>query len=149
MPHAIQQINDAIMVKLTGLATTGNNVFSGRVYALERNEVPCLLVSTGDETSQYDGFGGPRRLDRRVDLLVECVASVNSSLEQTLNTIQSEVEVALAADTKLGGTVMDVAYSGRTKFLSGDGEKKFGVMRLTYTIAFQTDEGSPDTLIPA
>ena len=37
MAHVRQQIRDAIVTALTGLTTTGTNVFRSRIYPLENN----------------------------------------------------------------------------------------------------------------
>jgi len=147
MAHAIQQIHDLIIAKVTGLTTTGANVFTGRVHPIERSEMPCLLVSTGDEAVSYETIGGPRAQRRDLTLEIDIVVSVNDTMESLMNTVQLEVENALSADTKLGSSVFDVKYIGRNKFLSGDGEKQVGITRLNYSVPFEVLENAPDTLL--
>jgi len=147
MSHAIQQIHDLIITKVTGLTTTGANVFSGRVHPIERSEMPCLLVSTGDESITYETTGGPRVQRREIVLEIDIVVSVNDTMETLMNTVQLEVENVLSADTKLGSNVLDMRYTGRAKFLSGDGEKQVGITRLNYLVPFEVVENAPDTLL--
>ena len=44
--HLRQQIRERIGTTLTGLSTTGTNVFQSRVYQLEDSNLPALLIYT-------------------------------------------------------------------------------------------------------
>ena len=46
MAHARKQIRDAAAAAVTGLATTGGNVFVGRATRVPASELPALLVYT-------------------------------------------------------------------------------------------------------
>ena len=101
MAHQRKTIRDQVITYLTGLSTTGSNVFNSRVYPNEQSKLPLLNVYTLSESSELDAIGN---LLRSVDLVVEGFASENSSIENTLDTISKEVEEALAVDSTLNGT---------------------------------------------
>ena len=53
MAHARKQIRDQLKTTLTGLTTTGSNVFNSRVY--DHDALPCISIYTlseelGDES---------------------------------------------------------------------------------------------------
>ena len=50
--HLRQQIREQIGTTLTGLTTTGSNVFQSRVYQLEDSNLPALLIYTKSEESE-------------------------------------------------------------------------------------------------
>ena len=49
--HVRQQIRERIGTTLTGLTTTGSNVFESRVYPLEDSKLPALIIYTKSEES--------------------------------------------------------------------------------------------------
>ena len=49
--HLRQQIRERIGTTLTGLSTTGSNVFQSRVYPLEDTNLPALVIYTKSEES--------------------------------------------------------------------------------------------------
>ena len=62
--HVRKQIRDAIVTLVTGLTTTGSNVFAGRTYALQDSELPALRVYTGDEDLTIAALGVNRTSGR-------------------------------------------------------------------------------------
>ncbi len=55
--HVRQQIRERIATTITGLSTTGSNVFQSRVYPLDVDSLPALLVYTISESSDVDVMG--------------------------------------------------------------------------------------------
>ena len=70
MAHYRQQIRERVATTLTGLATTGSNVFQSRVYPLENNKLPCLLVYTTEEASEPIVMTPPRTIEKMLNLKV-------------------------------------------------------------------------------
>ena len=58
MAHARQQIREAVLAAVTGLATTGANVFVNKITPQEAESLPNLLVYTNGEQSEADAMGG-------------------------------------------------------------------------------------------
>ena len=68
--HVRQQIRERLGTVLTGLTTTGSNVFESRVYPLETASLPSLLIYTKSETSEPIVIGSNRLLERTLSVAV-------------------------------------------------------------------------------
>ena len=78
MSHVRQQIRDRIATILTGLPTTGANVFKMRRYALDDSKLPAILVYTMDEGSSLITIGS-RTLSRTINCAVHILCVDPSS----------------------------------------------------------------------
>jgi len=54
--HIRQQIREKFGTLLTGLTTTGSNVYQSRVYPLENANLPALIIYTKSEESEPDCY---------------------------------------------------------------------------------------------
>ena len=64
--HIRKQIRDAVKTALTGLTTTGANVFSGRVSPLKESEVPGLLIFLNGDDATEDMLAKARKRRLRI-----------------------------------------------------------------------------------
>ena len=103
MSHVRQQIRDRLVTVLTGLTTTGANVFRSRIFPLEATKLPALCIFTKSEEVEFDVMGLPRSVGRVLDVGVEAYVSGVSDYDNTLDTIAVEVEEAIAADVTPNG----------------------------------------------
>jgi len=71
MAHVRQSIRDNVVTAVTGLSTTGSNVFRSRVYPLGTNKLPALCVYTDCDTVEFTCFDRIRDIDRTVDIVNE------------------------------------------------------------------------------
>ena len=71
MAHVRQSIRDNVVTAVTGLSTTGSNVFRSRVYPLGTNKLPALCVYTDSEVVEYNRLDRVRDVDRTVDIVIE------------------------------------------------------------------------------
>lgn len=147
--HVRQQIREAAATALTGLVTTGTNVKQSRVYPLQDADLPGLRIFTTEEESEPAtlGRGSSRGFERNLNLMVEGVTKATANLDDTLDLIAKEVEVALAADVTLGGKCRDLWLSGTEIDLGGDGEKPLGIIKMTFRVDYFTTQGAPDVSI--
>lgn len=145
MPHARQSIREAVVTAVTGLTTTGSRVFAARMRP--QDSLPCLLVATNDEEVTLDSVDG-LVLQRALEVSVEGVAKAAANLDDTLDTIASEVEVAMQAAGTLGGLVdaAPVLQSIRTDF-DDSLEQPVGAVRLSYRCTYFTNAGAPGTTL--
>ena len=144
MAHQRKTIRDQVITYLTGLTTTGSNIFNSRVYPNEQSKLPLLNVYTLSESSELDAIG---RLLRSVDLVVEGFASANSSIENTLDTISKEVEEALAVDRTLNSTCKNHFISSTEVTLANEGSLPIGVVRMVFTVQYRTTQSDVEALI--
>ncbi len=68
MAHVRKQIRDAIVTAVTGLTTTGSNVFRSRIYPLESGKLPGLCVYTKSETVEFDTLTRSRSIMRDLEV---------------------------------------------------------------------------------
>lgn len=142
--HLRQQLRARAATTVTSLTTTGTNVFQGRVYPITQAQLPCLLVYTSNEEVEHGTLTPPRKLFRKLELVIEGRATAASNLEDTLDTIAKEVEVALYGDRTLNSLARDSNLLRTEVELTAQGEKSHGLVRLTYEVFYQTTEGTPD-----
>jgi len=145
MTHVRTQIRDDIVTTLTGLTTTGSNVFRSRIFPLEETNLPALCIYTKSETSEYDTIGLPRSVNRVLDVAVEAYVKGVSNYDNTLDTIAVEMEEAIAADITLGGLAKDAQITAFEADFAGDGEQPVAVGRFTVTVEYRTVENDVET----
>ena len=71
MAHIRQSIRDNAVTAVTGLSTTGSNVFRSRVYPLGTNKLPALCIFTDGETVEFNRLDRVRDIDCTVDIAIE------------------------------------------------------------------------------
>ena len=142
--HVRQQIREAAEARLTGLATTGSRVFK-HSYALQEGKYPALKITTMDETSERIGDDECGAVLRTVELIVEAWAVGLDELEDALDTIAAEVEVAIDGDDTLGGIATDTILQSTTKSVDPSGDRRTGHLTLTYAVRAMTAIGDPHT----
>ena len=100
--HLRRQIRERIVSDVTGLSTTGSNVFEGRVYPVEESKLPCLLVYDSEEEIEMQTLtpAGSRSVQATLNVVIEGYANGGSGSDvlDTLAGIQKEVQVAMAGD---------------------------------------------------
>lgn len=145
MAHLRKQIREAIATALTGLTTTGANVFQSRVYAIDTSTLPCIAVYSNAEVSDIDSVGTPRGLMRTLSVNVEGRCRATADVDDTLDAICKEVEVALGTST-LSNLVKDLRLASTTIDLSRDAEQPTGLVTMVWIAEYRTSENDPETL---
>jgi len=143
--HARYQIRAAVVSALTGLPTTGNNVFPAHKWPLFNTSVPALIVFTTTEDVQRVTH---QPIEHLRSLQVEVIAKVKSATaEDDLDTICAEVEAALAADVTLGGKALDCRPLGTEIDLSIESEMKTGSATMRFEVQYSVREADPEVLL--
>ena len=143
MPHHRKSIRDAVVMRLTGLASTGANVFPTRRYPLEPASLPALCIYTLSEASQIHNMGDGRSLLRALELVVEAVAAVNDTLDDTLDQLCLEVETAIGTDASFANRVYDCSLASTAIAIRGEGEKETGSAVMTFALRYRTPAADP------
>ena len=141
--HARQTIREAIAALVTGLATTGANVYQSRVYP--HDTLPCLTIYAVNEPVVDVIFNGTQ--SRELSLVIEGRAKATSNLDDTLDTIAAEVEAAVMADQYLTGRVKLIELSETEIDYFDEIEQPAGIVKLTFIVSYRTNETDPTTLI--
>ena len=143
--HLRRQIREEVAVNLlTGLSTTGSNVFQSHVYPLENADLPALCVYTQEEEVEVDAMGSPRICQSTLTLMVDGYAQHASTLDDVLDDIGKEVQVAMASDVGINSLVVDSYLSNVDISYSGEGNVPTGVIRHHYSVIYRFEEDAPD-----
>ena len=136
MTHIRQQIRDRIIADVTGLATTGANVYDSKLYNILQGELPALAVYTQNETSEISTIAPNVTLDRELEVIIECYAEANQNIENTLDTIAGEVENSLGTDLTLNNLCITQFLSSTDIDFTSECEKPLGICKLTYNVRY-------------
>jgi hypothetical protein len=142
--HVRRQIRDAAAAALAGLVTTGSRVYPSRTKVMQDAHLPGLRVYTDEEDIEISSLGVSRLLERQLTLVVEAVAKVNDTLDDTLDQIIQEVEVALAP----GLTGAKWVTLTRVEIeMNDEGEKDTGIARMQFSAPYITSHDAPDVAL--
>ena len=143
--HLRRQIREAIATAVTGLTTTSTRVYQSRVYPLETGNLPCLLVRSSSEVVEALTIHAPRMQQRSVNVEVVAVARATADLDDALDGICKEVEIALAMPVSaLAGKAKNCSLSSTEIELTGGAEKPVGTATMTYVVEYFALENAPD-----
>ena len=142
MAHLRQQIRERVATTLTGLTTTGSNVFQSRVYPIENTKLPCLLIYTREESSEPLDMSPPRTIEKRLSLVVEGYVKANSNYDDTIDTITKEVEVAIYGDRLINNLAKDSFLVSTEIDFNGEGDNPLAIVVMTFEIPYHHTEGT-------
>lgn len=144
--HIRKQVRDAVVMALTGLPTTGANVFTARVSALEAGELPGWLVRLRDEAGSWDAVGA---IARGGQLVIEGRAQGGDGLEDTLDRMAAEAETALYdGSSALAALLMNIGPPTTAIDLPEDEDghaRRLGVIRILVPVTYRSRESDPTT----
>ena len=146
MAHVRQSIRERIATNCTGLTTTGSNVFQSRIYNLESGNLPCLLIYSKSETRHRLTMQPTDSLNRDLDVVGEGYVQA-TSIDDTLDTISAEVEVAIAGDPTCNDLAIDTFLSATEIEYDGEGDQPMGVVRMTWSVNYETKTTVPTTAL--
>lgn len=149
MTHARTQIRTAAAAALTGLATAGARVFKSRLRPVDDDELPCLLVYCDDERGiEKTTAGNPGRLSRPLELIVKGLVKKTTALDDELDKIAKEVEVAIAANITLGGLVREGVWLREIGVtMNEETEKPCGEIILVFSVTYSTNSNAPEVAL--
>ena len=142
--HIRKQIRDAIVSDITGLDTTGDNVYSGRVYPYD--VYPCLAVYTElDETSEsIDGMGYDGRV---ISVNIEAHNKTNSNLAASLDEILAEVYLAIRDGASIAAIVDAILIEQTRIEINADADQPTGTATIYYKAYTRVQLGDPTTIL--
>jgi hypothetical protein len=141
MPHVRKSIRDNIKTTLTGLSTTGSNVFASRVYPIQSGKMPGLCIYTSSESIEAVTIKPPRGLHRSLEVAVEAYIE-SAAPDDVLDTIAAEIEAAMATDITRGGYAKDTKLTSFEADFAGDVQKPLVVGRFIFQIMYSTTENN-------
>ena len=126
--HLRRQIRERIVSDVTGLATTGTNVFEGRVYPVEEAKLPYLLVYDSGEKIEALTLSpaGTRSMFATLNMSIEAYANGadGATVLDTLAGCQKEVQEAKVGDVSINSLAGDSVIPGSVISLSGEATRQ-------------------------
>lgn len=143
--HLHRQIREAAAATLTGLATSGANVYANRLYSIPQANLPALRISLDDESVEIQTVHSPHVQSRALTLSVECCAIAGDTVDDTCDQMAKEVEIALAAGLSVAGRTLTPLLAA-TRYDDQAGGYDQAIKRLDYRLEFETLNNAPDAL---
>jgi hypothetical protein len=139
MAHPSDAVLDFIQTTLTGLSTTGSNVFRTRVYDIPDANIPAITISIGSDTARGDsGRSNIAFIDS--DLIINLNIKVKSKddLDGALTDIREEIFQAFKAayDTRLA-SILDYWEIGAAEPETFEADTKKADMLVNYNFAYR------------
>lgn len=131
-----QQIREALRTMLNGQTNAGANVYSNRVSAFWRSELPCISIFMRDEEATPRDMSAKSYL-RRGTVSIEIHAEAKENLDLTLDEIADQVEALIIGNPSLSGTVHGCVLQNTEIELAGEPSTPIGVLSLSYQITYQ------------
>jgi hypothetical protein len=147
--HVRRQVRDLAVTTITGLTTTGGRIFSTRLFPLGQTDLPCWVVSTGDETVETVtmAMGGVAEQERSMALEFDGYARGVATVENTLEAMAAELETAMLPSI-FSALVKSIYLESMEPQLSAeDLDNAFGIMSVVYRVIYHTTQGAPETAI--
>lgn len=137
MSHVRTQIRDAFVARLTGLATTGANVFGQRTRP-NADALPYLKVFLGDDNGELLTVGDDRAEQRDAEIVIEAYAKDGGDMEDLLDQIAMEVQAQIATtpDLNFGGLIKNLGAPRIEPDVDDSLDKPCGINRITYPITY-------------
>lgn len=145
MAHVRKNIRDNVATTLTGLTTTGSNVFKTRLFPLGEAKLPALCIYTKTENITYPTISPPRTQVRELEVIVEAYIKGTDAVDDTLDVIAVEVEEAIYTDLTRGGYAKDTQVTDFEADYTAVGEQSVGMGRFTIAITYATVENDIET----
>lgn len=147
--HLRNQIRDRVVVALTGLTTTGANVYQTPMLTPEEQTLPALVIYIDSEITTENATMGNilRECSLHVDGYVEASASVLDSLDL----ISKEVEIAMETTgikTAGGATLVEKHYLESTDIeITTTDTRPLGIVSMSYYVQYRTSLIAPDVVV--
>lgn len=146
MAHARKQIRDEVVTILTN-AQVADTISKSRVYPIPADTVSMALVYTNTDSVAQTTLTYPRKFDREMMLVIECVARDSDYLDDRLDRLCESVENAIGASNTLNGVVKDCILMDTQITLDFSGDAPIGSARMQFRVSYRTAETDAGTII--
>jgi len=148
--HVRRQIRESVVTLLTGLSTSGANIFANRLQRIDNTELPCLIVQTDREQINPTAVGMDAALERQLSLSVRALAKDNASFDDVIDGMIKEVEQAVnasIASSTLNGLVKDFVLQSIDINYESTGEQPIAEAVMVFAVNYYTLANAPDVSI--
>lgn len=149
MPHAQQQILNAVQAALAGGATAaGARVFLDRVDPLQPTELPALLVEEGGEGESVEVATIHGLEQRALAVSVACMVSHGSSAAADARELGLQVERLLAGSSGLQALATGgVNCTGSRLEISGEADRLMAARLQDWRFSYFVRPEAPDVIL--
>jgi hypothetical protein len=147
--HVREQIVTAVVSAVTGLGTTGANVFRDRdtdENPLHAAELPGLVVEDDGEPAEIASMGVSRLLSRTMRIRFVAHVKAASGYSAQLNQILKEIEVGIAA-SGLGGAKHASFVEAAAREQAEGGDKPAVRQAFSFEFFYITAHNAPDVAL--
>jgi len=149
--HVRTQIRARVRAAVTGLTTTGANVFVLRDGPYDADRLPNISVHPADAAEYLDGeqghtYDGIEIRVCSVDTVVR-MQGESDELDDDLDAASVEVEEAIKGDATLAAMTTGITLESTEHEYDDDSEKPVGMIRLTWAIRYAVAASDPETLL--
>jgi hypothetical protein len=144
--HLHKQIRAAVATLLGGLTTTSTRVYPNRLQPMADANLPGLRIFMDQEDVSIVTVHAPQMQERNLGIIVECCAKSSTGLDDALDQISKEVEIAMAAGITLSSKLLPIVYTGMQFDDDFSSDKPVGVKRLKFFIDYTAMSNAPDVL---
>ena len=137
-----QLIREAATTTLTGLTTTGSNVFASRVHNLEQIKLPALLLYIRDLESEPIVMNPARTVEKNITLHVEGYVKQNTNYDDKIDDICQEVEEALYGNRLLNNLAKDTFLNETLVEYESEGDNPLARVVMDFQVVYHHNEGS-------
>lgn len=132
-------IRNELKQMLLGNTQCSSNVFSNRIDAYWKEQLPAISIYTTQESAEKRDVSG-RSYIRTMQLSIEITAEIKQdsakSIDDFLDDVADEVEVVISQDQSINGTCLASELIGTEIEMSGEPASPIGVATLNYEIKY-------------
>ena len=143
MTHIRTQIRAAVEAALTGLPTTGANLYQDPKRAFKASDPALAILISSDAVTEGDKSG---KMEHEFDLDVVGVRKSSANILDDLDVIAVEVEEVMLPNI-LAGLGFDLELDRTDIDTNVEGAEDIGIIDLKYTATYIIENGKPQ--IPA
>lgn len=144
MTHRAESVVARVVTNVTGLTTTGSNVYRGKLTPIAETVSNALRVYLGED--KMLGEYSQSLMDWELTVYVESFAkSPTAQIDTQLNLIREQVTIALQADYTQGLAYVLNTIEGDAAEpeLSAEGAQAMGSQRLEWKIHYRRSRTNP------
>ena len=143
MSHARQQIREALATQLSSAGIS--NVTQSRVRTFQT--LPSVnVLSTSESIAPEISTAGMVQA-RELEISVEVRAKGTSNVDDSLDGIAVDIEVAIMADPTLGGLAHYAELLATEVEFDDEAEKPTGLLAMTWQVTYMVNASNPEVAL--
>lgn len=128
-----------------GLTDAEDRVFTTRVFPFKSTQLPAIAIyAVSEATDAASAESAPRILERTVQIAIEgAVKFDQAKVDDLIDDLTLQIERAMDRDQTFGNLCCKSHLASTELDVQDEGDRTFGVVRLTYDVLYLTDSPDP------